>query len=135
MRFDTAYADWRSGQLTREEAARLLNVHERTFRRYVDRYHEDGQQGLHWHTVRSIDYQRLREELQEPDRRQIRRLIMDEFALFKGHRYATVVIDADTQQVLWLGEGRSREAIRPFFEWLGPEACDRIEAVPACSNG
>ena len=90
--------------------------------------------GLHWHTVRSIDYQRLRDELQEPDRHQIRRLIMDEFALFKGHRYATVVIDADTQQVLWLGEGRSREAVRPFFEWLGPEACDRIEAVAMDMN-
>ena len=35
---------------------------------------------------------------------------MDEFALFKGHRYATVVMDADTQQVLWVGEGRSRAA-------------------------
>lgn len=89
---------------------------------------------LHWHTVRSIDHQRLRDELQEPDRSRIRRLIMDEFALFKGHRYATVVIDADTQQVLWLGEGRSREAIRPFFEWLGPEACERIEAVAMDMN-
>ena len=46
MRFDTAYHDLRSGRLTREEAAWLLNVHERTFRRYVDRHHEDGQQGL-----------------------------------------------------------------------------------------
>ena len=46
MRFDTAYDDWRSGRLTQEEAARLLNVHERTFRRYIDRYHEEGQQGL-----------------------------------------------------------------------------------------
>lgn len=31
-----------------------------------------------------------------------RRLVMDEFALFKGHRYATVVLCADTQQVLWV---------------------------------
>jgi len=90
--------------------------------------------GLHWHTVRSIDYQRLRDEHQEPDRSRIRRLAMDEFALFKGHRYATVVIDADTQQVLWLGEGRSREAIRPFFAWLGPEACERIVAVAMDMN-
>jgi len=54
---------------------------------------------------------------------------MDELALFKGHRYATVVINADNQQVLWVGEGNSREAMRPFFEWLGSEACASIEAV------
>ncbi len=90
--------------------------------------------GLHWHTVKAIDHQRLKREVVEPDRRQIRRLVMDEFALFKGHRYATVVINADNQQVLWVGEGNSREAIRPFFEWLGPEVCASIEAVAMDMN-
>lgn len=90
--------------------------------------------GLHWHTIKSIDHQRLKREVIEPDRRRLRRLVMDEFALFKGHRYATVVIDADTQQVLWIGEGRSRAAVRPFFEWLGTEACARIEAVAMDMN-
>ena len=90
--------------------------------------------GLHWHTVKAIDHHRLAREVVEPDRSQIRRLIMDEFALFKGHRYATVVINADTQQVLWVGEGNSRQAIRPFFEWLGPEACAQIEAVAMDMN-
>jgi len=32
--------------LTQEEAARLLGVHERTFRRYVDRYEDGGLEGL-----------------------------------------------------------------------------------------
>ena len=90
--------------------------------------------GLHWHTIKNIDLRRLRRELQEPERRTLRRLIMDEFALFKGHRYATVVVDADTQQVLWVGEGRSRVAFRPFFTWLGPEGCAAIESVAMDMN-
>lgn len=90
--------------------------------------------GLHWHTVKTIDHRRLQREVTDPDKQKIRRLIMDEFALFKGHRYATVAIDADTQQVLWIGEGRSRAAVRPFFEWLGAETCARIEAVAMDMN-
>jgi transposase len=69
----------------------------------------------------------------EPDLGQVRFLLMDEFALFKGHRYATVVMDAERKQVLWVGEGRSRAAIRPFFEWLG-QHCQHIEAVAMDMN-
>lgn len=89
--------------------------------------------GLHWHTVKAIDKYRLQRDLPTPDRAQLRRLMMDEFALHKGHRYATVVACADTQQVVWVGEGRSRDAIRPFFEWLG-DAREQIEAVAMDMN-
>ncbi|WP_205599143.1 ISL3 family transposase, partial [Halomonas faecis] len=89
--------------------------------------------GLHWHTVKTIDKQRLLRDLPAPDPTRLRRLMMDEFALHKGHRYATVVACADTQQVVWIGEGRSRDAIRPFFEWLG-EAREQIDAVAMDMN-
>lgn len=46
MRFEEAYGGWCGGRLRQEEAARLLGVCERTFRRYVDRYEEEGLQGL-----------------------------------------------------------------------------------------
>lgn len=92
--------------------------------------HHVGQPlGLHWHTVRAVDHQRLRREVPEPDRAGIRRLLMDEFALHKKHRYATVVMDANSRQVLWVCEGKTRADTRPFFEWLRPEARQRTEAV------
>lgn len=65
---------------------------------------------------------------------QPRRLVMDEFALFKGHRYASVILDADTRRVLWVAEGRSRKSVRPFFEKLGKAGCARIEAVAMDMN-
>ena len=58
---------------------------------------------------------------------------MDEFALHKGHRYATVIMDAERTRVLWVGHGNSREAVRPFFELLGKH-CQQIEAVAMDMN-
>ena len=46
MRFEEAYGGWQSRKLTQEEAGRLLGVSERTFRRYVDRYENEGFEGL-----------------------------------------------------------------------------------------
>ena len=90
--------------------------------------------GLHWGTVRQIERATLMRQLAALPEAQPTRLVMDEFALFKGHRYATVVLDADTRQVLWVGEGRSREAVRPFFEWLGPQRCAQVQAVAMDMN-
>lgn len=90
--------------------------------------------GLHWHTIKTIDHQRLQGLHGEFCAAGVRRLVMDEFALHKGHRYATVVMDAQRMRVLWVGEGNSREAIRPFFELLGEQGCRQIEAVAMDMN-
>ena len=89
--------------------------------------------GLHWHTIKTIDKRRLQAEFGAFDPGDVRRLVMDEFALHKGHRYATVIMDAERTRVLWVGKGNSREAIRPFFELLG-ERCRQIEAVAMDMN-
>jgi transposase len=85
--------------------------------------------GLDWHTVKAIDKNGLTARLAEPDWSAIRYLAMDEFALHKGHRYATVVVEPVTRQVLWVGEGRSRETARRFFDQLPVGVAERIEAV------
>jgi len=84
---------------------------------------------LGWHTVKTVDKARLRASIQEPDWSRIEYLAMDEFALHKGHRYATVVVDPISRQVLWIGLGRSRETARAFFEQLPQGAAQRIKAV------
>lgn len=84
---------------------------------------------LGWHTVKAIDKMRLQASLREPDWPKIRYLAMDEFALHKGHRYATVVVDPIGRQVLWIGQGRSRQTARAFFQQLPAGVAERIEAV------
>ena len=46
MRFEEAYEGWNEGRLTQEEAARLLGVCERSFRRYAARFEAEGLDGL-----------------------------------------------------------------------------------------
>lgn len=46
MRFEEAYGGWRRKELTQEQAAFLLGVSVRTFRRYICRYEEEGLEGL-----------------------------------------------------------------------------------------
>lgn len=84
---------------------------------------------LDWHTVKSLDKAALQDSVREPDWSQIRYLAMDEFALHKGHRYATVVVDPISRQVLWVGPGRSRETARAFFEQLPAGVAEQIQAV------
>ena len=83
---------------------------------------------LAWHTVKEIHKRYLKSVLEPVDLAQVRQLIVDEFAIQKGHRYATVVVDALRKLVLWVGRGRSRESIRPFFALLGDQRSG-IEAI------
>lgn len=85
--------------------------------------------GLGWDAVKAIDLAYLHETLGPVDLSGLDSIVMDEFAIQKGHRYATVVVEPITKRVLWVGRGRSREDICRFFELLGVEGCRRLKAV------
>jgi len=129
---------------TRMESVPWLDRHARVTRRLADAVtglcaklptaHVAELFGLHWSTVRLLDRRGLQAQLQALPPRPPTRLVMDEFALHKGHRYATVMLDADTRQVLWIGHSRSRKAVRPFFQALGAAGCARIQAVAMDMN-
>jgi len=46
MRFEEAYKGWTEKRLSQSEAAEILGVCDRTFRRYVQRFEGDGIEGL-----------------------------------------------------------------------------------------
>jgi transposase len=93
-----------------------------------------GMLGLDWKTIRSIDKGRLQRDFGALDMHGVKLLAMDEFAIHKGHRYATVIIDYETRRVLWIGKGRTRAELRPFFEALSPEQRGQIQAVAMDMN-
>lgn len=84
---------------------------------------------LDWKTVKDLDRACLERELGPVDLDGVEVIGMDEFAIQKGHRYATVIVEPTRKRVLWVGRGRGREDVRPFFTLLGPERCGQLKAA------
>jgi transposase len=81
-----------------------------------------------WDTVKGIDKRALAARLgplEQSDFSGVRRIAIDEFALHRGHRYATLVVDVDTKRVVWVHRGRDAEALTGFFAALA--GCGKIE--------
>ena len=62
--------------------------------------------GLGWDTVKELDKATCNEQLGPPDLDGLEVIAMDEFAIQKGHRYATVIVEPTRKRVLWVGRGR-----------------------------
>ncbi len=84
---------------------------------------------LDWKTVKDLDRAYLERELGPVDLDGVEVIGMDEFAIQKGHRYATVIVEPTRKRVLWVGRGRGRQDVRPFFTLLGPERCGQLKAA------
>ncbi|MBS0557559.1 MAG: ISL3 family transposase [Proteobacteria bacterium] len=84
---------------------------------------------LHWSTVKELDRLYLERTLGPVDLEGLQVIGLDEFAIQKGHRYATVIVEPTRKRVLWVGRGRGREDVRPFFELLGPARCQQLRAA------
>ena len=86
---------------------------------------------VHWGTVKQIDRRAMEQRLgrMEEHLDGLRQLAIDEFALEKGHRYVTIVLDVETKRVVWLARNRGSEALAGFFAALGPARCAQIAAV------
>lgn len=56
---------------------------------------------------------------------------IDETSYKKGHKYITVIVDHDTNSVIWVHERHGKEVLRGFFEQLSEEQRASIECVTA----
>ncbi len=90
--------------------------------------------GLGWDQVKALDKAYLARTLGPVDLTGVEAIAMDEFAIQKGHRYATVVVEPHSRRVLWVGRGRGRQDVRPFFQLLGRAGCEQLRAVAMDMN-
>ena len=94
-----------------------------------------GELGLHWDTVKNYDKLLLTHLFDEIDIRGVRHIAIDEFALEKKHKYATVVMDLETSRVIWVSRGKSQDSFSPFFDWVKNKGVqDKILTVSCDMN-
>ena len=60
---------------------------------------------------------------------------IDETSHKKGHKYITVVVDHDTNRVVWVGKGYGREVLEQFFALLTAEQKKTIQHVSGDGAG
>jgi transposase len=84
--------------------------------------------GVSWDVIKDIQKRDLSRRFAEPKLKHLRRIAIDEIAVAKGHRYLTVVMDLESGAVVFVGDGKGADALKPFWKRLRPSGA-KIEAV------
>jgi transposase len=88
---------------------------------------------IDWHTVGGV-CNRVYTELEYAAPSRFDGLVnigIDETSYKKGHKYMTVVVNHDTNAVVWCAKGFGKEVLASFFEQLTPEQRASIRCVSA----
>ena len=72
--------------------------------------------GIGWDTVKRIEKSYLQKHYSRPRLKDVRYIAIDEFAVQKGHKYMSVVMDLESGRVLFVGEGKSAESLELFWK-------------------
>jgi transposase len=86
--------------------------------------------GLNWKSVATIVKRAVAFGLKHRARPPVHAIGIDEVSRRKGQVYLTVVYDLERRRVLWVGDDRTEEAVRPFFtEEMGRRRCQTLRVV------
>ena len=84
--------------------------------------------GTSWDTIKEIQKSHLARHYARPRLKHLRRIAIDEIATRKGHVYLTVVLDLESGEVVFVGDGKGADALRPFWKRLRASHA-RVQAV------
>jgi transposase len=81
-----------------------------------------------WDLIKDIQKRDLLRRFAKPKLKHLRYIAIDEIAVAKGHRYLTVVMDLHSGAVVFVGDGKGADALKPFWKRLRSSRA-KIEAV------
>jgi len=115
--------------------AERLRRHTRSFERYVSELLQfmtpqdvARHLGISWDLANDIQKRRLGRRFDRPKLRHLKRIAIDEIHLGKQHRFVTLVLDLDSGAVVFVGDGKGAEALKPFWKRV-KSARAKIRAV------
>ena len=82
-----------------------------------------------WATVGNIIERVVKRKLDPTRLERLYCIGIDEVSYRKGHKYLTVVADHATGDPVWIGEGRSQATVGAFFDVLGAEGAQQLNAI------
>jgi len=114
-RFTAAFNDevaWLVGKLPKTAIAEYLTINWRTVGSCVQASHD-----------------RLEPDVSVRIHDNVRRLCVDETSYQKGHKYITVIVNHDTNTVVWAAEGHGKAVLESFYRQLSKEQLASIKVV------
>ena len=84
--------------------------------------------GIGWDVVKDILKRHLHRRFGKSSLNGLEYIAIDEFSVRKGHKYMTLVMDLRSGKVLFVGDGRGTDSLKPFWERLKRSRA-RIRAV------
>jgi transposase len=86
--------------------------------------------GLNWKSVATIVKRAVQYGRKHRKRLPVQVMGIDEVSRRKGQVYLTVVYDLERRVLLWVGDDRTEEAVRPFFtKEMGKRRCQTLQVV------
>ena len=84
--------------------------------------------GISWDMAKDIQSRDLKRKYGKPKLRALKRIAIDEIYLGSKHKFITLVMDLDTGAVVYVGQGKSQESLKPFWKRLRSSHA-KIQAV------
>ena len=69
-----------------------------------------------WDLIKDIQKRYLVQKYSKPSLRNIEKIAIDEISIGKGHKYLTVVLNLKTGAVIFVGNGKGSDALKPFWK-------------------
>ena len=101
--------------------------------KYLPKTAVSKMQRISWNTIGPIISRFRMDADPNPNHRfeNLRRIGIDETSYKKGHKYLTVIVNHDTNSVIWVHDKHGKEVLKEFFNLLTEKQRDSIECVSA----